>query len=95
MARNTSGLRRGGPGRPKGIPNKANREIRDIARRLLEDPGYLKALKARLLSGKAPTLEPLLYHYAYGKPKESVEVSGENGGPLKVLFGGRYREAGA
>jgi hypothetical protein len=30
MAKNTSGLLRGGPGRPKGVPNKATAEIRAL-----------------------------------------------------------------
>jgi hypothetical protein len=34
-------------------------------------------LRARLLDGKAPQVEVLLHHYAYGKPKETVEQAGE------------------
>ena len=29
-----------------------------------------------LLDGKAPQLEVLLHHYAYGKPKDTVEQTG-------------------
>jgi hypothetical protein len=63
-------------GRRAGTPNKATRKIRNAARRLLEDPAYLRSVRARLLEGKAPQLEVLLHHYAYGKPKESVEQTG-------------------
>jgi len=63
-----------GRGRPKGSQNKVTREIKAFARSLLEDPGYQAALKTRLKAGKAPHLEPLLYHYAYGKPKEQIEA---------------------
>lgn len=62
-----------GPGRPKGALNKATREIKDIAAGLLSDPAYVESLRRRLTSGKAPHMETLLHHYAYGKPKESVE----------------------
>jgi hypothetical protein len=60
-------------GRQKGTPNKATREIREAARSLLEDKPYLDALKTRLKEGTAGAVEPLLYHYAYGKPKETIE----------------------
>ena len=63
-------------GRRAGTPNKATLEIRDAARRLLKDPAYLRSVRARLLEGKAPQLEVLLHHYAYGKPKDIVEQTG-------------------
>jgi hypothetical protein len=63
-------------GRRAGTPNKATLKIRDAARRLLEDPAYLRSVRARLLDGKAPQLEVLLHHYAYGKPKDVVEQQG-------------------
>ena len=71
--RSLANLRRGG-GRPKGSPNKATREIRDAARALVEDPAYRRALAKRLRNGKAPQMEVLLHHYAYGKPKETLDV---------------------
>ena len=72
---NNENLRKGG-GRPKGVPNKATREIKESARRLVEDPAYLESLRRRLTSGKAPHMESLLFYYAYGKPKEQTEFSG-------------------
>lgn len=66
-------------GRKKGTPNSATVEIRDFARVMLENPAYRTALKARLISGKAPHMETLLYHYAYGKPREATEDSGQDG----------------
>jgi hypothetical protein len=57
-------------GRHKGIANKATREIRRLAQELLTDPGYLKSLQERLQAGTAGRIEELLYHYAWGKPKE-------------------------
>ena len=75
MAQNTSGLKRGGSrGRPKGVPNKASAEIREAARRLLEDEAYQRGLSVRLIKGRAPHMETLLYHYAYGKPKETMDL---------------------
>ena len=51
-------------------------EIKELAQSLLEDPIYQAKLKKRLRDGKAPQIEVLLYHYAYGKPSQTVEASG-------------------
>lgn len=76
MSRNTSGLKRGGPGRPKGSLNKATLEIKDAARKLVEAPEYVMSLERRLTQGRAPHMETLLFHYAYGKPTETVDTPG-------------------
>jgi hypothetical protein len=70
-------------GRQKGTPNKATIEVKEAARLLVEDESYRKNLQARLKSGEcAPAVESMLWHYAYGKPKEMVELTGPNGSPL-------------
>lgn len=76
MPKNTSGLKKGGPGRPKGIPNKATREIKDFAIEFLSSPEYVQSATRRVLSGRAPHLETLWYHYGYGKPKDTVQLDG-------------------
>ena len=77
----TGNLNRGG--RKKGARNKATVEIRDAARKLLEDPSYQRDLAKRLKAGRAPHMETLLHHYAYGKPVE--RIGGESDGPLEVV----------
>ena len=67
---------KGNPGRKPGSRNRVSREIRDIARGLLEDGVYQRKLRLRLLAGTAPQVETLLYHYAYGKPQDSLAVTG-------------------
>ena len=74
----------GNPGRPKGARNKTTAEVRTLALSIVGEPGYLKKLKARIASGKAQKIEELLWHYAFGKPKEQVEHRGEDGGPIKL-----------
>lgn len=59
-------------GRPKGKQNKTTREIRQLAQELLTNRDYLKSLKERLQAGTAGAVEVLLYHYAWGKPKEEM-----------------------
>jgi hypothetical protein len=80
-------LKRGGqPGRRRGIPNKVTLEIRDAARAIVEDDAYVESLKRRVIAGRAPHMETLLFHYAYGKPKDQVEVSGAAGAVTVVRF---------
>ena len=62
-------------GRSKGATNVASREIKDVARRLLEDEAYQARLVRRLRAGKAPQIELLMFHYAFGKPVERHEVT--------------------
>jgi Family of unknown function (DUF5681) len=70
-------------GRPKGVPNKSTVEVRQIATRLLEDPEYQRQLVERLRTGKLPPqMEALLWFYAHGKPKDQLELSGNDGSPL-------------
>jgi hypothetical protein len=63
-------------GRPKGVPNKTTQEVKAAARAIVDDPAYRESLIKRLHAGLAPHMEPLLWHYAYGKPKETIEVEG-------------------
>ena len=73
-ANGTKNLKRSG--RPKGVPNKACADVRIRVRALVEDPVYVLGLKKRILDGKSVPLEIMLHHYAYGKPRETVEVEG-------------------
>ena len=65
-----------GKGRPKGAQNKTTVEVRAAAQQLVENPAYRAELAIRLKDGKAPHMETLLWHYAYGKPKEEMEHGG-------------------
>jgi acyl-CoA-binding protein len=62
-------------GKKPGTVNKVTRDIREFARECLESPDYVRRLKGRLEAGKAPHMETLLAHYAYGKPKDVVEIN--------------------
>jgi hypothetical protein len=75
VAHNTSGLKRGGPGRPKGVPNKVTVEAKAAAGALVDDPIYREQLALDVQARKvAPAIEQMLWHYAKGKPKEIVEL---------------------
>ena len=64
-------------GRKKGAPNKATAEAKAACAAIVDDPTYRQKLMARAKAGKlAPAVEAMLWHYAYGKPKEQVEHAG-------------------
>ena len=68
----------GNPAGRGGVPNKTTREVKSFAIKVLEDPRYVASLWRRIKKDTLPpAVEVLLYYYAYGKPKERLEVSGE------------------
>jgi hypothetical protein len=86
VPRNTDGLKKGGPGRPKGVPNKATVEAKEVCAKMVDDPVYQQALRLRLHRGKlAPAVECMLWHYAKGKPPDKFEHTGADGGPVQFL----------
>lgn len=51
-------------------------EAQKFARGILESQTYRDGLQARAQKGElAPAMEALLWYYAYGKPKEQIEVT--------------------
>lgn len=79
----TAGLRRGGPGRPRGCRNKVTSEAKAAATLIVDDPIYREGLMRRARQGKlAPAIETLLWHYSKGRPKDAVEQPTE----LRVVW---------
>lgn len=65
-----------GGGRPKGSVNKKTKTAQKIAYELLTAPDYLTNLQLRLKAGILPPMvETMLWNYAFGCPKQRVEVS--------------------
>jgi hypothetical protein len=74
MPGNPKNLRRGG-GRQKGVPNRATVVVREWARAIFEDPEVRAVLHAKAATGElAPGIVTELLHYAYGRPREVVEL---------------------
>ncbi|HXG71318.1 MAG TPA: DUF5681 domain-containing protein [Gemmatimonadaceae bacterium] len=73
-------------GRRMGSPNKVTQEIRDAARAIIENRAYVTKLKARLIDGKAPHMEVLLFHYAYGKPQETLNIDQRGDMNLQITW---------
>ena len=74
-------------GRPPGIPNIATRDIKAFCQAELSDPEYVVMARQRVRTGTAPALEILWYHLAFGKPKETVDLTAKG-----VAFGVLLRE---
>jgi hypothetical protein len=69
--------RSGNPkGRPRGRRNRATLDAKAFATAILEDPAVQARMLADARRGKlAPAIVVMLFQYAYGKPKESVEIT--------------------
>jgi hypothetical protein len=64
-------------GRPKGVPNKVTTEAKKACNEIVDDPTYRRALKKRMIAGSAGAMEPIVWYYAKGKPKERVELGAD------------------
>ena len=84
MPRDTSGLKRGGPGRPKGTPNKATAEVRALAGqygpKALQELARL-AIKAESEQARVAACKEILDRWA---GKASQPVTGPDGEALSV-----------
>jgi hypothetical protein len=63
-------------GKPKGTPNRATAQAREMAALIVDDPEYRANLRLRMIAGTAANMEPLLWAYAKGKPVDRVETGG-------------------
>lgn len=73
-AKSRANLKVGNPGKRRPKDQATADAARRIAKRLLNDPAYRKGLIGRLRRGTVqPGVEALLWYYAHGKPKETVE----------------------
>jgi hypothetical protein len=74
FAKGTSGNPRG---KRKGVQNKVTREVQALARGIVEDPAVQATMLAQARRGRlAPPVMAMLFHYAYGKPKDTVALEG-------------------
>ncbi len=75
----TSHLKRGGnQGNTGGRPRETakTRAVRRICQRLVDDPVYRKTIREKLRDCTLhPSVQVLLWYYAYGKPKETIEAT--------------------
>lgn len=84
-----------GSGRKPGQTNKATAEMVQFCREFLTSPEYQAKLKDRILRGKAERVEQLMHHYAFGKPVETVAITGADGGAIQIQAVEAEQAAGA
>jgi hypothetical protein len=74
-------------GREKGTPNKSTQDIRAIADAIAEQQGGWDKLFLRFANSENEDIAfkatQLIAAYRFGKPKETHEVSGVDGEPIK------------
>jgi len=63
-------------GKKRGTANRVTIEAREAAALIVDDPAYRESLRARVIAGQAPHMEPLLWTYAKGRPVDRVELGG-------------------
>ncbi len=78
------------PGRPRGVPNKATKEIKEIAQALtLGNPKVVARLLRECETGKIlPPVFNKLLEYGYGRPKEMEEPKTKSRGMTLILLKG-------
>jgi len=64
-----------GGGRRKGVPNKATTVVRELARRLVQDPKYLREPSAATEAWRSGEHGPMLWNHAYGRPTEPRDTT--------------------
>ena len=67
-------------GRPKGSVNWQTKQVQTFCRSICEDPLYRQDLVERARSGRLGAMEPVIWAYGYGRPKESIDL---HVGPLQ------------
>lgn len=88
----TRGGKRTGAGRPKGAANKATIDIREAAQQYTELA--LRTLVQVAESGDSAAAKVAaanaILDRGHGKPKQSVEASGPDGGPIATSVSVRF-----
>ena len=79
-------FKKGQSGNPGGRP-KVAKAFREECQKFMEDEGweYLFSLARNGGREQKPAIE-LIASYAYGKPKQGLELSGEDGSELKIII---------
>lgn len=84
---NLNGGKRPGAGRPKGVPNRATRELKALAADYTEEAvkALVRVMRSKSSSDTAVcTAAGTILAYGHGKPRQAVEHTGAAGGPVEI-----------
>jgi len=74
-------------GRRAGTPNKSTQDVGQFCREVLETAEFQEKWRDYFTTTPLRVMEPkllaLAFAYAYGKPRERVELTGAEGDPLE------------
>lgn len=62
-------------GRPKGRQNDSTIRVRQFCQKVWALPEYQQTVIDRACNGTLGSMEPVIWHYAFGKPKEQLNVT--------------------
>ncbi|MDH4246084.1 MAG: hypothetical protein OEV38_20285 [Nitrospira sp.] len=67
-------------GRQRGSPNKSTQKVRRLCREVLETEEFQHKWRQYFANTSLDEIEPklltLAFHYAYGRPREQIQLSG-------------------
>jgi hypothetical protein len=95
LPKDENGKIKGGPGRPKGMPNKATKDKREWVSKLLEDREDLieEALDNLAQEDPDKALKHLLGLLEYTTPKLArSEITGADNGPVELFMVNRLKD---
>lgn len=61
-------------GRPPGALSEKTLQVQAFCRSVCEDPEYMASILQRARSNNLGSMEPVIWAYAWGKPKETVDL---------------------
>ncbi len=63
-----------GGGRPKGSLSLKTLQIQAFCKSIVEDPEYRAAILQRARTNQLGSMEPVIWAYGYGRPKETIDL---------------------
>jgi hypothetical protein len=74
------------PRQTPDVPVDLKLAAETFAKQILSSAEYRSSLQRRVVMDELPpAVETMLWHFAYGKPKERIEHTGKDGQPIETI----------